>query len=164
MRTVISYEAHWERRRTRLGPPYRGLRAPSLQARIVHVARMFNDALTPAPGQTPPTADEAIAKLEQEATDPAERTVLRLLVGALGIFPTGTLVKLNTGETGIVSQTPSHPSLYSQPRVRLVLDANGGWLQPPLEIDLAHQAGRRRPGETPRHIKEVVATSDDPAG
>jgi curved DNA-binding protein CbpA len=162
MRTVISYEAHWERRRGRLGPVYRGLRPPSLQARIVNIARAFNDALTPAPGQTPPTADEAIAKLEQEATDAADRTVIRLLIGALGIFTTGTIVKLNTGETGIVVQTPAHPSLYSQPRVRLVLDARGGWLQPPAELDLAHQ--KKRPGEPARHIMEVVATSDDPVG
>jgi curved DNA-binding protein CbpA len=162
MRTVISYEAHWERRRARLGPVYRGLRAPSLQARIVQVARAFNDLLTPAPGQNPPTADEAIAKLEQEAAEAADRTVIRLLIGALGIFTTGTIVRLNTGETGIVVQTPAHPSLYSQPRVRLVLDAGGGWLQPPVELDLAHQ--QKRPGEASRHIKEVVATSDDPAG
>ncbi len=162
MRTVIDYEAHWEKRRARLGPVYRGLRAPSLQARIINIARSFNDALTPAPGESPPTADETIAKLEQEVTEAADRTVIRLLIGALGIFTTGTIVKLNTGETGIVVQTPLHPSLYSQPRVRLVLDGNGGWLQPPVELDLAHQ--RKRPGEASRHIKEVVATSDDPVG
>ena len=162
MRTVISYEAHWERRRAQLGPVYRGLRSPSLQARIIHFARSFNDLLTPAPGQTPPTADEAIARLEQEAADAADRTVIRLLIGALGIFTTGTIVRLSTGETGIVVQTPSHPSLYSQPRVRLVLDASGGWLQPPVEIDLAHQS--KRTGNPIRHVKEVVATSDDPAG
>jgi DnaJ-domain-containing protein 1 len=162
MRTVISYEAHWERRRARLGPVYRGLRAATLQARILNIARTFNDLLTPAPGQEPPTADETIAKLEQEANDAADRTVIRLLIGALGIFTTGTIIRLNTGETGIVVQTPSHPSLYSQPRVRLVLDGRGAWIQPPLELDLAHQ--RTRPGEASRHIKEVVATSDDPAG
>jgi hypothetical protein len=112
MRTVICYEAHWERRRERLGPVYRGLRTASLQARIVNIARAFNDVLTPAAGQNPPTADEAIAKLEQEAGDAADRTVIRLLIGALGIFTTGTIVKLDTGETGIVVQTPAHPALY----------------------------------------------------
>jgi curved DNA-binding protein CbpA len=161
MRAVIAYEAHWERRRERLGPVYRGLRQASLQARIVNVARIFNDMLTPAPGQNPPTADEAIGKLEQEAVEPADRTVIRLLIGALGIFTTGTIVKLDTGETGIVVQTPAHPSLYSQPRVRLVLDPGGAPLAPPIEIDLAHQ--RACAGE-PLHIAEVVATSDDPAG
>src|SRR6185437_10606736 len=91
MRAVIAYEAHWERRRARLGPVYRSLRAPTLQARIVRLARSFNDLLTPAPGQAPPSADEAIAQLEQEADGPADRTVIRLLVGALGLFTTGTV-------------------------------------------------------------------------
>ncbi|WP_437578443.1 DnaJ domain-containing protein [Sorangium sp. So ce887] len=161
MRTVVAYEAHWVRRQAALGPVYRGLRQPTLQARILATARAFNDLLTPAPGETPLSADEAIAKLEQEATDPADRTVLRLLVGALGIFPTGTLVELSTGEVALVVQTPAHPARYSQPRVRLVLDASGGPIAArALEVDLAE---RPRQGEPTRHIRRIVATSDDPA-
>ncbi|WP_437968873.1 DnaJ domain-containing protein [Sorangium sp. So ce260] len=160
MRTVVAYEAHWVRRQAALGPLYRGLRQPTLQARILATARAFNDLLTPAPGEAPLSADEAIAKLEQEATDPADRTVLRLLVGALGIFPTGTLVELSTGEVALVVQTPAHPARYSQPRVRLVLDASGGPIGRAIEIDLAE---RPRQGEPTRHIRRIVATSDDPA-
>jgi hypothetical protein len=159
MRTVITYEAHWVKRRASLRPLYRGLRQPSMQARIIAVARAFNDLLTTAPGVAPPSADEVIACLEKEATEPADRTALRLLVGALGLFPTGTLVELSTGEVAVVVQTPSHPSLYSQPRVRVVLDVAGGALPRPIEIDLAQQ--RRRSGEQPRYIRRVVATSDD---
>ncbi|WP_437677995.1 DnaJ domain-containing protein [Sorangium sp. So ce131] len=160
MRTVVAYEAHWVRRQPALGPVYRGLRQPTLQARILATARAFNDLLTAAPGEAPLSADEAIAKLEQEATDPADRTVLRLLVGALGIFPTGTLVELSTGEVALVVQTPAHPAFYSQPRVRLVLDASGGPIGRALEVDLAE---RPRAGEPARHIRRIVATSDDPA-
>ncbi|AUX29224.1 MULTISPECIES: DnaJ domain-containing protein [Sorangium] len=160
MRTVVAYEAHWVRRQAALGPVYRGLRQPTLQARILATARAFNDLLTPAPGEAPLSADEAIAKLEQEATDPADRAVLRLLVGALGIFPTGTLVELSTGEVALVVQTPAHPARYSQPRVRLVLDASGGPIGRALEVDLAE---RPRHGEPTRHIRRIVATSDDPA-
>ncbi|WP_437815389.1 DnaJ domain-containing protein [Sorangium sp. So ce1078] len=160
MRTVVAYEAHWVRRQAALGPVYRGLRQPTLQARILATARAFNDLLTPAPGEAPLSADEAIAKLEQEATDPADRTVLRLLVGALGIFPTGTLVELSTGEVALVVQTPAHPARYSQPRVRLVLDASGGPIGRAIEVDLAE---RPRQGEPTRHIRRIVATSDDPA-
>ncbi|MGK3996861.1 DnaJ domain-containing protein [Sorangium sp. So ce1024] len=159
-RTVIAYEAHWVRRQPALGPVYRGLRQPTLQARILATARAFNDLLTAAPGEAPPSADEAIARLEQEATDPADRAVLRLLVGALGIFPTGTLVELSTGEVALVVQTPSHPARYSRPRVRLVLDASGGPIGRAIEVDLAE---RPRQGEPTRHIRRIVATSDDPA-
>ncbi|HVY46009.1 MAG TPA: hypothetical protein VHB21_09025, partial [Minicystis sp.] len=160
MRTVMTYEAHWVRREKTLGPLYRGLRTASLQARIIAAARAFNDRLTPAAGATALPADEAIAELEKNATEPAERTVLRLLIGALGLFPTGTLVELSTGEVAIVVQTPSSPALYSQPRVRVVLDATGGSLHRPIEIDLAQRPGR---GEPARHIRRVVATADDPS-
>src|SRR5262249_17414769 len=60
--------------------------------------------------------------------------------------------------------TPQHPSLYSQPRVRIVLDASGAPPKAPaqaIEIDLAHQ--RRRSGEPIRLVRRVVATSDDPS-
>lgn len=158
MRTVIGYEAHWVRRKDRLGPLYRGLRQPSMQARIISVARTFNDLLTPTPGMQPLPADEAIARLEKEATEPADRTAIRLLVGALGLFPTGTIVELSSGETALVVHTPANPSLYSQPRVRVVLDASGGWLARPIEVDLA----QKRKGEPVRHVRRVVATGDDP--
>ena len=65
MRTVIGYEAHWVRRKDRLGPLYRGLRQPSMQARIISVARVFNDMLTPSPGMAPLPADEAKARHEK---------------------------------------------------------------------------------------------------
>jgi curved DNA-binding protein CbpA len=158
MRTVIGYEAHWVRRKDRLGPLYRGLRQPSMQSRIISVARTFNDLLTPTPGMQPLPADEAIARLEKEATEPADRTAIRLLVGALGLFPTGTIVELSSGETALVVHTPANPSLYSQPRVRVVLDASGGWLARPVEVDLA----QKRKGEPVRHVRRVVATGDDP--
>ncbi|MEO7329896.1 MAG: DnaJ domain-containing protein, partial [Minicystis sp.] len=160
MRTVMAYEAHWVRRKDRLGPAYRGLRQPSIQSRIIAIARVFNDMLTPSGGQEPPPADQAIATIEKGMTEAADRTALRLLVGALGIFPTGTIVELSTGETALVVQTPNNPSLYSQPRVRVVVDASGGTMNRPLDVDLAV---RKRANEPGRFIKRVVATSDDPS-
>ena len=158
MRTVIGYEAQWVRRQARLGPLYRGLRQATMQARIIAVARSFNDLLTPSPGAPPITADEAIATLEADAVEAADRTVLRLLFGALGIFPTGTLLELSTGEVAVVVHTPAHPSKYSQPLVRLVFDAAGGTVERSVEIDLALPPAM---GEPQRHIRRVVTMSDD---
>jgi hypothetical protein len=39
-----------------------------------------------------------------------------------------------------------------------VLDASGGWLARPIEVDLA----QKRRGEPARHVRRVVATGDDP--
>jgi tetratricopeptide (TPR) repeat protein len=130
-RTVVAYEAQWVRRAASLGPAYRGVRAPTLQAKIVAVARRYNDLLTPEPGLAPPASDFAIATLAEELTEPADRTVLRMLVSALGLFPIGTVVELATGEVGEVVTSGGRP------RLRLVMGARGEVLDGRREIDLA---------------------------
>ena len=125
VRTVIAFEALWLRRLSSLGPVYRGARIPTLHARIVAVARRYNDLLTPEPGLVPPLPEIAIATLASELTDSADRTVLRMLVSALGLFPAGTVVQLSSGEVGevVVGDRAAAPG---RPRVRVAMDAEGG--------------------------------------
>jgi tetratricopeptide (TPR) repeat protein len=138
-RTVIAYEALWLRRLGSLGPPYRGARAATLHARIVTMARRYNDLLTPEPGLPPPAPTVAIAELDAAIVEPADRTVLRMMVAALGLYPVGTVVQLTTGEVGevVAGGTPS------KPRVRVAMDARGGVLAAPQEVDLS-RAGEAR--------------------
>ncbi|MFO0546956.1 MAG: DnaJ domain-containing protein [Polyangiaceae bacterium] len=157
MRTVVTYEAHWVRRSRELGPVYRGIRPATLQARIVFLARRFNDLLTPAPGADPISADDALVTMETEATDPADHTVVRLLIAALGIFPTGTIIQLGSGEMGVVVTTPSHPSQYSQPRVRILFDAASRQLHQPIDVDLATLKGT----DPRKQIARIVAPADE---
>src|SRR4029079_13136196 len=60
-RTVLTFEALWIRRQTWLGPVYWGARAPTLHAKLIAIARRYNDLLTPEPGLPPPTPDHAVA-------------------------------------------------------------------------------------------------------
>src|SRR5262249_10999799 len=101
-RTVLAFEALWVRRAQFVGPVYRGARAATLHARIIAIARRYNDLLTPEPGLPPPASDFAIATLSEEITEPADRTVLRMLVSALNLYPVGTVVLLSTGEVAEV--------------------------------------------------------------
>jgi HD-GYP domain-containing protein (c-di-GMP phosphodiesterase class II) len=123
VRTVVAYEALWLRREASLGPVHRGLRPPTLHARIVALAHAYNALLTPAPGEPSRSPWEAQLSLEQEAQasgSAAARTVLRLLTAALGVAPPGTLVQLSSGEIAVVVGGGSRP------RVQIVLDAQGG--------------------------------------
>ena len=151
-RTVVTYEALWIRR-TFIGPVYGGRREPTVHARIIAISRRYNDLVTPDPGLPPPPPDKAIAQLSKDLTDPADRTVLRMLVAALGLFPVGTLVVLSTGETAevVLGHTPSAPG---QPRVRLIMDARGGMITPPRELDLAAPP----PNLGPVSIQRVLST------
>jgi hypothetical protein len=136
-RTVITYEALWLRRRSTLGPVYKGTQEPTLHARIVALARRYNDLATPEPGMPPPLPECAVARLSQELNTPADLTVLRLLAAAVGVFPAGTVVTLSTGETAEVIEGRSPSAPYHLPRVRLIMDARGGIGAPAAEVDLA---------------------------
>ncbi|HSO36606.1 MAG TPA: hypothetical protein VLT33_28970, partial [Labilithrix sp.] len=139
-RTVLAFEALWIRRQTWLGPVYWGARAATLHAKLISVSRRYNDLLTPEPGLIPPTPDYAVAALSEELKDPQDRTVLRMLVSALGLLPMGTVVQLTTGEVAEVVRGPKGPG--EKPRVRIVMDQNGQQLQP-VEIELAQDPHRQ---------------------
>jgi hypothetical protein len=152
-RTVVAYESLWLRRGRRLGAVYGGARRPSLHARIIAIARRYNDLLTPEPGLPPPTSDFGVATLHAELTEPADRTVLRMLASALGLFPVGTIVRLSSGEIGEVVPGANARAAPDRPRVRVVMDASGAVLERPLEIDLAAPV----PGAPERRILAVVS-------
>lgn len=139
-RTVLTFEALWLRRQQWLGPVYWGARAPTLHAKLIAIARRYNDLLTPEPGLLPPTPDYAVAALSEELKEPQDRTVLRMLVSALGLLPMGTIVQLATGEVAEVIRGPKGPG--ERPRVCLVMDQNGQQLQP-VEIELAQDPHRQ---------------------
>ena len=141
-RTVIAFETLWLRRSATLGPVYRGARPPTLHARIVTIARRYNDVLTPEPGSPPPTPDAAVATLAVELTDPVDRNVLRMLVSALGACPVGTVVELSSGEVGeVVAGRGRGPG--AKPLVRLSLARDGAVLPAALDVDLG-RAGEAR--------------------
>ncbi len=153
-RTVVAFEALWQRRQRWIGPIYRGARTPTLHARLVWVARRYNDLVTPEPGLEPPTPYTAIGTLFEELTDPADRTVLQLLVAALGIIPVGTVVQLSTGEMAeVIARRGEGP--LDQPMVRLLAPngAPAAGAAGRVEIDLA----RPRTGEPQRHIGRVMS-------
>ena len=149
-RTVVAYEAQWMRRQQWLGALYRGKRPPTVHARIMRIARRYNDLLTPEPGLPPPTTDFAVAQLDEELADPSDKTVLRMLVSALGLVPMGTVVQLSTGEVCEVTRGASGP--LDKPKLKVVMDARGGVVANGPEIELG------KPGGPPRQINRVMST------
>lgn len=152
-RTTIVYEALALDRADRLGPPYRGKRPETVLARILHLARRFVELITPPPNEPAVTLDAALRLLETSASDATSRVDLRLLLGALGFFPTGTLVELNTGEMAVVLAVPQLPVHFARPPVRILYDARMRMVDPPIDIDLAEAA---RPGEPIRCVRGLV--------
>jgi len=155
-RTVVAYEALWLRRERFLGPLYAGDRLPTVHAKIVQVARRYNDLVTPEPGLPEPEPNTAVAMIARDMTDEADRTVLRLLVATLNLLPVGTVVQLTTKEVAeiiVAPKTDGGPPAKST-WITILRDARGAPLQRPVEIDLLAE---RRPKEPERRIARVLS-------
>jgi hypothetical protein len=82
-------------------------------------------------------------------------TLFKLVVQALGVMPTGTVVEFETGEWGIVIGPSQNRAAIARPRIKLVTDSSGQVFAKPKEIDLGAPAkGARFP-----RIKGIIEPS-----
>lgn len=101
---------------------------PSVPARLVSVADCF-DAITSKRAYRAPSARrDALDILESGMGRGFDPRVVRVFVGLLGLFPVGSLVRLTSGEVGLVVR--NHDRLLARPTVLVVLDANGNAAEP----------------------------------
>lgn len=78
---------------------------------------------------------EALEYMSKMAGKNFEPNYLKAFIKMLGIYPQGTLVKLNTGETGIV--TRPNPSSPDEPIIKVVYDIFGNKLDKVKTVDLS---------------------------
>jgi len=104
------------------------------QAKILGLVDTYTGLTLPAslePGLRPHEAVREIVRSKHEAFPP---TFIKALLNEISVFPPGTLVRLNTGETGcVIAVNRNHPL---RPRVE-VYDARGRRLAAPKIVDLA---------------------------
>lgn len=154
VRAVLLYETHALKNNL---PVYRGKRTPLLASRIVALARTFMELRTPTPSSQALSLDDAIQVLDGQAADNTGRALVKLLVGALGLFPAGTMVELSTGEMGVVLATPRLPVDFARPPVRILYDERAQLLPEPLDVDLALPLGVDGKART---IRKAIDSTD----
>ncbi len=130
--------------------------AVSVLGSVLRMARDFNRVRIPVKGRRSPGVDGAIAAIEQKKDVGDMQPFLQLLMGALGFFPVGTIVQLDTGEVAAVAGVPKLAVDYRKPPVRLLSDASSNFLPKPRDVDLAASVR----GEPPRSIRRALGTLD----
>jgi putative nucleotidyltransferase with HDIG domain len=122
-------------------------RDQNLFSRVIAITDCF-DAMTAHRSyqKDPFTPYEALHYMTTKLEDRFDTTLLKVFVRTVGIFPPGTVVRLNTGELALVL-SPSPNDVWS-PTVQLLRDAEGETC-PPERISLEH--------EPPRVGRRVVA-------
>lgn len=78
---------------------------------------------------------DALDKMAELAGHQLEPHLFKEFVKMLGIYPIGTLVRLSTGETGIVSFP--NPATPDEPVIKIVFDVFGNKIENPWSIDLS---------------------------
>jgi HD-GYP domain-containing protein (c-di-GMP phosphodiesterase class II) len=130
-------------------------RSLSMTSKIVAVADGYDAATSRRAYQTVPYSPAAVL---QEMRDNPSRgmdpVVVKAFINLLGIYPVGTLVVLDTFELAVVSGANPRVDALSRPMVKIVSDAQGNIVVPPLEVDLAQPDGN---GDYPRTI---IKTAD----
>jgi len=101
----------------------RGLEGASipLLARIAGLVDTYDAMITPRPYARARTSHEAVQELIDAKGSVFQASLVEQFVQAIGLFPTGSLVELNTGEVAIVVRQNAARRL--KPEIVVVLDA-----------------------------------------
>ena len=147
---VVAFEHHLKQDLSGY-PENIGARKLNLCTMVVSVVDVF-DALRSNRAYRQGLATDRIKHImSQQESTAFNRTLLRRFVNLMGLFPIGTLVRLNTEELGVVTQT--HPDDPFRPQVKLIVDGKGERLETPL---LTNTWDRDARGEFPRAVVEAV--------
>jgi HD-GYP domain-containing protein (c-di-GMP phosphodiesterase class II) len=112
-------------------------RSMSLFGRIIEICDVY-DALT-APRiyrEAALSQDRALGLMLAKTGQEFDPLLLKWFINMMGIYPVGTLVRLNTGEAGLVCESPEKNGESRQPRVLLIRKAGKKHLKAGPVVDL----------------------------
>lgn len=110
-------------------------------ARIAGIVDAYDAMITPRPYANVRTSHEAAQELIDAKGRLFQDVLVEQFIQAIGLFPTGTLVELNTGEVAIV--TKQNETRRLKPEVVVVLDNEKNKLEKLDIIDLSNQEPAR---------------------
>ena len=91
-------------------------------AKIAGIVDYYETLTNPRPDKKALSSSQAMAKLHDLRGSLFQSEVVEEFIRAIGIYPTGTIVQLSSGEVGVI--TEQNPERRLRPVVTLVLDEN----------------------------------------
>jgi putative nucleotidyltransferase with HDIG domain len=136
---IVAFEHHL--RQDLSGYPAKiGHRKLNLCTQIVSIADVY-DALRSNRVYREGMASDRIKSIMAKKDDPAfNQKLLRRFINLVGMYPVGSLVRLNTEQIGVV--THEHPSDPFRPQVKIVRDRDGAELEESQLVNTWEPDGR----------------------
>lgn len=103
-------------------------------SKVVGVVSVYDAVTNPRASKFPLAPSKAMARLYEMRDIEFQEELVVQFIQALGIYPTGTLVELNSGEVGVVVEQTFERRL--KPKVMVVLSKNKKLLKEPYALDL----------------------------
>ena len=134
-RVIAVVKTHCERLNGSGFPQHlRGDKIPLL-GKIAGIVTFYDDTTNPRGEAYPLAPSKAVAKLYELRDSQFQEELVVEFIRAIGLYPTGTLVELSTGEVGVVVEQNFERRL--KPKVMLVLDSCKHHMRKPMLLDLA---------------------------
>jgi len=122
-----------------------------IYSRIVAIADAYDAMTTRRPFRPARTPDEALRELRENAGNRYDGDLVAVFANVMGIYPLGTLVRLDTGELALVYHVD--PAAPRRPLVKVIRAADGSAIPGGKIIDLGECDGS---GAWPRSIAGTV--------
>jgi len=115
----------------------RGLSGKAIHeyARIVAVANLYDNLMADRPNRPPFEVSQALTLIRRMAGGHFDPEIVQALVANIAVYPVGSIVRLNTGDLGVVLQVNNNNP--NRPVVRLFLDNYHHPVTPHKEVDLS---------------------------
>jgi len=132
LRTVATHHERWSGSGYPVG--LKGTETP-IFGRVVGLVDSYEAMTSPRPYRAALSPHDAIGRLYDDRGSLFQPELVEQFIQACGIFPTGSLVELNTGEVGVVIGLNGTRRL--RPKLMLLLDADKKTLNEFAPIDLS---------------------------
>jgi HD-GYP domain-containing protein (c-di-GMP phosphodiesterase class II) len=113
-----------------------------VSARIAGMVSFYDELVFCRKGQQALSPSKAVARLYDCRNREFQEDLVVEFIRAIGLYPTGTLVELSTGEVAVVVEQNMERRL--RPQVLILLDANKQALAKPRLLDLAADELKKR--------------------
>ena len=134
-------------------------RDPNPCSQIVTVADTYDAITTLRPYKESIDPSEALKMMEELAGTTLNPEYYKAFVKMLGIYPAGTLVRLDTNEIALIFR-PNYAKPM-RPQVKILIDEEGERLKEPLEADLTEVGDDGRPKRSIVGITSAVIKNID---